>query len=380
MENWVIGARFAVILYCILRYTMGEMRNIPLVVLSILLYICTSMLYHIFRKTAPRVLVLLAALTVVAVSAAFINSLLILLLPASLMEFTGLFTGDIRLWTGAVILGVFFCPAGLIAEYVLVGLLGLMVYVLAHRAYSSAAALKEENDRLREKNDILFGKIGMGAEYENQVKYLTQLEERNCLAQKIHDRVGHTLAGSLIQLEAAAMIMDSDPQKAGAMLDGVINHLKDGIESIRSTLRNIKPAPEQLGINRLKVVLDEFSLANPIKASLSYRGRLDAITNSYWRIITDNVREALTNALKYSSADAVTVGIEVLNRIIKVEIRDNGAGARSFEKGLGIAGMEERTESAGGKLIIDGSKGFSIITLLPVGEADDGDKSIDSRR
>lgn len=322
---------------------------------------------------------LLAALAVPALSAAFLDPVFILLLPAGILEFTGIFTGDIRLWTGAVVLSVFVCPAGLMAEYALVGLLGLMVYILAYTAYSSAAALKEENDRLREKNDALFGRIGMGEEYENQVKYLSQLEERNNLAQKIHDRVGHTLAGSLIQLEAAAMIMESDPKKAAAILDGVINHLKDGMESIRSTLRNIKPAPEQLGINRLKVVLDEFSLKNRIKASLSCQGRLDAITNLYWKIIMDNVREALTNTLKYSSASEVTVGIEVLNRIIKVEIRDNGAGALTYKKGLGIAGMEERTESAGGKLITDGSKGFSIITLLPVSEVADGDKSIDSR-
>jgi signal transduction histidine kinase len=33
---------------------------------------------------------------------------------------------------------------------------------------------------------------------------------------------------------------------------------------------------------------------------------------------------------------------------------------------MGIAGMEERTGAAGGKLIIDGSDGFSVITLLPV--------------
>jgi hypothetical protein len=29
--------------------------------------------------------------------------------------------------------------------------------------------------------------------------------------------------------------------------------------------------------------------------------------------------------------------------------------------------MEERTENAGGKLILDGSNGFSVITLLPAG-------------
>jgi len=70
--------------------------------------------------------------------------------------------------------------------------------------------------------------------------------------------------------------------------------------------------------------------------------------------------------LKHSSASAVRVKIEVMNKVIKMEVRDNGRGEAAIKKGMGIAGMEERTGAAGGKLIIDGSDGFSVITLLPV--------------
>lgn len=49
-----------------------------------------------------------------------------------------------------------------------------------------------------------------------------------------------------------------------------------------------------------------------------------------------------------------------------MEARDNGKGETVVKKGMGLAGMEERTGAAGGKLIIDGSDGFSVITLLPV--------------
>ena len=378
MENWVIGIRFIIIFYCVFRYTMGNMKNIPLVVLSILLYICVSMLSHVFRKPLLRVAVLLAALAVVAVSAAYLNNLFIFLLPITILELLQSYTEDIRPWAAVTLFSALLCPEVLLAEYLLINLLGLVVFVLAFRVYALAASVKVENDKLREKNDALYGRLDLGAEYENQVKYLSQLEERNSLAQSIHDKVGHTLAGSLIQLEAAAMIIDSDQEKARSILDSVINHLKDGMESIRSTLRNIKPAPEQMGINRLKVMLDEFSVNNPIKAGLSYKGKLDAITNAYWKIIMDNVKEALTNALKYSSASTFGVSIEVLNRLVKIEVRDNGAGALSFKKGLGITGMDERTEAVGGKLIIDGSSGFSIITLLPVSEVANADKSINS--
>ena len=168
--------------------------------------------------------------------------------------------------------------------------------------YAYISTLKVDNEKLKEKNEALRGRLDMGVEYENQLKYLTQMEERNSLAQKIHDKVGHTIAGSLIQLEAAFLMLDKDQNMAREMLSNVVNHLKDGIESIRSTLRNIKPAPEQLGINRLKAMLDEFSVNNAIRTSLNYNGGLEPIIHTQWKIIMDNTREALTNTSKYGAA------------------------------------------------------------------------------
>jgi signal transduction histidine kinase len=62
----------------------------------------------------------------------------------------------------------------------------------------------------------------------------------------------------------------------------------------------------------------------------------------------------------------------VYNKIIKFEVKDNGYGAgnaakiENMSKGMGLKGIEERSIGIGGKVIIDGSKGFSVITLLPI--------------
>ena len=85
-----------------------------------------------------------------------------------------------------------------------------------------------------------------------------------------------------------------------------------------------------------------------------------------WNIIYENASEALTNILKYSKANKAALNIEVLNKVVKFEIKDNGIGALNIVKGLGLSGMEERTQNAGGKIIVDGGDGFSVITLLPL--------------
>ena len=366
MDNWIIFTKLFIMLYCIIKYISGDMQQGAFVLLLFLLYVCLNMLFYIFKGNKLKKLLLILSLLLLLLSAHYVDALFLLLAPLNSAELVGVYSDDLRFPAipGAII--AVFVDSGLFAEYLLASFFSLCMYILAKKVFTRIGVLAREIDLLRGKNDLLYKRLDMGADYENQLKYLSQMEERNSLAQKIHDKVGHSIAGSLIQLEAALVIVGSDRSKAEEIIRNVINVLKDGMESIRSTLRNIKPAAEQLGINRLKVLLDEFSMNSNIKASLGYSGTMSVISHLQWKIITDNIKEALTNTLKYSSATTVKVNLEVLNKLVRVEVKDNGVGAFSFKKGLGLRGIEERSENAGGKVIIDGSKGFSIIMLLPI--------------
>lgn len=368
MENWIIGTRLVILMYGIIRYVRGDMENIPLVVLLMLAYVCTSMLVYIFKNIIIKRCLLLSSILILAIAASVADQLFFLLLVVDILELISSFTEDLKTWLVFMSIPAFAGRGNMLPEYVLTALFCLFVFLLANKLENSLSAFKKANERLRNKNEELISRLDAGGEYESQVRYLSQLEERNSLAQKIHDKVGHTIAGSIMQLEAAGMIIGKDRDKATHIIVTVKDNLKEGMESIRSTLRNIKPAPEQLGINRLKLMLEEFSLNNAIKTALFYKGSLDNITHLQWKIIMDNTKEALTNALKYSSAANIEVKLEVMSRLIKAEVHDNGKGAHTFKKGMGLLGMEERMENAGGKLILDGSNGFSIIMLLPVGE------------
>jgi len=369
MDSWIVVIKFIALFYCVLRFVGGDMSNIPLVVLSMLIYISISTLSYLIRSAALRRIILIAASLYLVVTARRVEPFFMLLLPVNAVEIAMNYTDDQKVWLAAALIPAFLCDAALVPEYLLTALLSLIGIIIAFRSHASIKNLIKENEYLKEKIDALYGKLDMETEYENQLRYLSQLEERNSLAQRIHDRVGHVIAGSLIQLQAASLIISKDREKAGEIIDNVTQNLKEGMEGIRSALRNIKPAPEQLGINRLKAVLDEYSLKNSIRTELSHEGSLDMISHGHWLIITENMKEALTNSLKYSKATAVRVEIRVMNKLIRAEVRDNSIGVPGpFKKGLGIAGMEERTESAGGKLIIDSSDGFSVITLLPVGD------------
>ncbi len=341
-----------------------------MVVLFILMYISAVTTAYIFRKPVFKRCFRILTIAVLIYSTVYTQQPFILLISPDIYELTADFTADWKaLSVFAALPGFIFADRGPVIEYIVVSLLSLLIFLIAHKNTTNVDKLKKVNDDLHDRVEDLARKLNAGSEYEAQLRYLSQIEERNSIAQSIHDKIGHTLAGSIIQLEAAGMIIDKDSVKAGELVRNVTGNLKEGMESIRSTLRTIKPASEQLGINRLKLILEEFSLNNNIDTALSFDGKLDAVTHIQWRILTDNVKEALTNALKYSSATMVDVRLEVMSKLIKLEVKDNGKGAKAIVNGMGLSGMEERTGYAGGKLIVDGTAGFSVITLLPVEDA-----------
>ncbi|EYE88078.1 histidine kinase [Fervidicella metallireducens AeB] len=365
MDKWILINKFILILFCALEYSKGNMKDVILIITLMLIYLSINAVAYIFKNKAVRAVILTASFLMFGVCGFTIFSLFVILLPVNIFELVDIFKFP---WTYAIsftIIPVFFIKGDLFNSYILTTSLSGCIYYLLRNLYSKVMDLIIENDDLRKKNYDLFIKIDRNDEYKKDLKYLSQLEERNKIAQEIHDSIGHTISGSLMQLEAAKLLVYKDTDRAAGIIVNVIGILRNGMESIRITLRNIKPQSEEIGINRLKVLIDEKLSNSNVRSSLVYKGNLLEIPYFYWKVIYENVKEALTNVLKYSNASNVRVNIEVLNKFIKVEVKDNGRGSDKITKGLGILGIEERTHELGGKVIIDGSDGFTIITLLP---------------
>ncbi|WP_418222592.1 sensor histidine kinase [Clostridium isatidis] len=200
---------------------------------------------------------------------------------------------------------------------------------------------------------------------QEQILHTARLEERNEISIRLHDKIGHTISGTLLQLEAAKIIFDVDPKKSISILDSCINNLREGMDDIRAVLRNIRPKEEELGINRIKKILDEKIKGTNIKGKVKYEGDLEKISFKIWLLFIQVTTEITTNSIKYSNCDLIAINLEVLKKFIKLEIKDNGIGCQNIKKGIGISSIEERVENLGGKLILNGDEGFSVIILIP---------------
>ena len=85
------------------------------------------------------------------------------------------------------------------------------------------------------------------------------------------------------------------------------------------------------------------------------------------------VAEALTNAAKHARASAVSVEAEVAGDLLRVTVRDDGAGGACLAGGTGLAGLKDRVEALGGRIILHSppGAGTSLRAELPLTAAND---------
>lgn len=368
MENWLILYKLTLIVYFIISSIENNIEpHMMLNIVGVLILYSIINICKAIIKNKLLVITLLLALVILCIFACvFINPLFILFLPINILEINkGKFNNHIVYLIFFSLLFIFY-KSDILNEILLSCCTSFILYELISRSNIKINKLLELNDSLKEKNENLITKMQKNEEYESQIIYTSKLEERNKIAQEIHDKLGHTISANILQLEASKLIMSGDQEKAKVMIQNTIDSLRLGMESIRSTLKNIKPPIEQMGINKIKLLVSSFSKKSGIKATIFYEGNIDIITYVQWKVLYDNISEALTNASKYSMAKNLSVKIQVLNKLVKTEIKDDGKGCMNYSKGIGIMGMEERTQNINGKLIVDGSDGFSVIILFRI--------------
>lgn len=194
---------------------------------------------------------------------------------------------------------------------------------------------------------------------ENQL-----LEERARLSQTLHDKLGHSINGSVYQLEAVKLLMEKEPEKSRKMLQAVIDQLRTGMDEIRMILRKERPEKYKLALLQLTELCDACN-EKGIEAVLLTEGKMAEVPEKYLEIILDNACEAVSNSLKYAGCTKIEIKIHVMNQVIRCSISDNGVGCKEIVDGMGIAGMRRRVREVKGILDFDTELGFTINMLLP---------------
>ena len=182
------------------------------------------------------------------------------------------------------------------------------------------------------------------------------LEERNRLARDIHDNLAQGFAAILMQLQGArreAMLL---PPSIAAKLDTAVDlartHLTEARRSVGTLRPNVSDGEEvAAALKRIAGVAQRTSSV-PIDVTVEELPRLGDVVE---REIIGIAQEALTNAVRHSRAQRITVRASTVRSIgVRLSIADDGRGItrERTSSGFGMTSMQERAERIGASLTI----------------------------
>jgi signal transduction histidine kinase len=250
------------------------------------------------------------------------------------------------------------------AEWPLMLLISVIVAVLADRISTSAqryaALYRQASDRLLTAHE----------------------EERGRLARDLHDGVGQTLTAVVLTLDAAEAELWAESGTPSTLAQATMRRAQllaaTALEEARDVAAQLRPirihemglgaALSNLAKSAGVVVAVRFDPTKLPPGLLEREAEIDT-----YRI----VQEAIGNAARHSHASNIWIDVDVIDGRIRIIVGDDGVGFEQAARGrgLGLAGMLERTAILRGRLDVQSGPGGGTIVQLQVpltGDLDEG--------
>ena len=226
-------------------------------------------------------------------------------------------------------------------------------------------------------NARLFERTGRQAErLQMLAARLSEVEdhERGRLARELHDQVGQSLTALDVSLSLARLdIEQGRPASVPDRLATAQTLVAETAKSIRDVLFDLRPP-----------VLDDFGLVAALRAVAA---RLESSTGI--RVVVEGeepaprlssrvagvlhriAQEAFNNAVKHAHATTIRVTVSASGQIMSMIIADDGCGfepadGTARQPSWGLAIMEERAITIGGKLRIESKPGNGTRVVVEV--------------
>jgi signal transduction histidine kinase len=205
--------------------------------------------------------------------------------------------------------------------------------------------LKKQNKELIEKQDF---------ELANAM-----LNERNRIAREIHDSVGHILSSAILQ-SGALMTINRD-EKVKELLINLKDTLNLAMDSIRASVHQLYDESVDLR-SKIIEITNSFTFC---EMNLDYQINGNPDKKIKYLFISV-IKEALSNVIKHSDANRVSIILREHPALYQLIIRDNGSVQKfSTEDGIGLKNMKDRVESLNGNINILTNNGFEIFISVP---------------
>ena len=199
-------------------------------------------------------------------------------------------------------------------------------------------------------------------------------EERNLLAQELHDSIAQVLAFLKIQVQLLrGALARQRPEEVTRSLDEIDAGVKECYTNVRELLVHFRTRPGHEDIEHaLRTTLAKFEHQSGLSTHLRLQGDGLPLPPDHQVQVLHIIQEALSNVRKHAQADHVSVTVEQLPRW-RFEVRDNGrgiedSGGGSGQTHVGLQIMQERAQRIGAHLQVSrAAEGGTLVSLtLPL--------------
>ena len=239
------------------------------------------------------------------------------------------------------------------------------------------AQMRLNEQQARERAEQLMAELEKAnvqlAAYATQAEELAMTQERNRLAREIHDNLGHTLTIVNVQIEAAKVVMDSDPTRALDAMNKAQELTQKGLTRVRESVAALRESPvSNRPLAEAIASLVKEAQSTGLVTELKVAGEPQALENKVALALYRAAQEGLTNVCRHARASRVDVLLDFQTSEVRLEVRDNGVGAAETTGGFGLLGIRERVQLLGGRLEISTGvgKGFCLAASVPTSVAD----------
>jgi signal transduction histidine kinase len=190
-------------------------------------------------------------------------------------------------------------------------------------------------------------------------------DARRRIERDLHDGVQQRLVSLGLELRATQAGV---PDELTGLTDG-LSRLAQGLSDVQLELRELARGihPAILAEGGLGPALKALARRSPIPVTLElhdHRRLPEQVEVAAYYVVS----EALTNAAKHSHASLIDVELSADDQLLRLTVRDDGAGGADPAGGSGLVGLRDRVETVAGTIAIDSPAGggTSLHVAIPL--------------
>jgi signal transduction histidine kinase len=223
--------------------------------------------------------------------------------------------------------------------------------ILVTVLFGVVAQFLKQSRRSQDETEILLARL---EDARDEQARAAAIAERGRIASELHDVLAHSLSGAAIQLQGARKLAQRE-HATSALTDAITR----ASELVRAGLANARQAVGALRGEALNTVaelpslIDSYRSDMDLDVTLRIEGETRTLPAEPSLVLYRGAQEALTNVARYAPSACTTVtvrhehnrtGLSVENGVSVTPPRPGMGG------GLGLAGLRERVERAGGTM------------------------------